>query len=88
MTQLLEGAITLASLAVALFFLRFWRETRDALFAAFAVAFALQGLEHAMRVIAGDPSEAHVVYYLVRLVTFATILGAILRKNLERRRAR
>ena len=34
----------MASGVVALFFLRFWRETRDRLFVIFAAAFALLGI--------------------------------------------
>ena len=37
----IAGAISLGFLAVSLFFLRFWRRTRDSLFLAFAAAFVL-----------------------------------------------
>ena len=37
----LSGAVTFGFFVAALFFLRFWRTTRDELFIAFAVAFAL-----------------------------------------------
>jgi hypothetical protein len=38
------GAIAMASAIVALFFLRFWRDTGDRLFAIFALAFLLLGI--------------------------------------------
>ena len=38
------GAIAMASAVVALFFVRFWRETGDRLFAIFALAFLLLGI--------------------------------------------
>ena len=44
MEQFLMGAIAMASLVVALFFLRFWRKTGDRLFAIFALAFLLLGI--------------------------------------------
>jgi hypothetical protein len=44
MEQFLMGAIAMASTIVALFFLRFWRETGDRLFAMFALAFLLLGI--------------------------------------------
>src|SRR5215831_2435288 len=40
LTSTLVGAAATASLVVALFFLRFWRQTRDSLFFWFAIAFA------------------------------------------------
>ena len=44
MEQFIMGAIAMASAVVALFFLRFWRETGDRLFAIFASAFVLLGI--------------------------------------------
>jgi hypothetical protein len=44
MEQFIMGAIAMASLIAALFFLRFWRETGDRLFAMFALAFLLLGI--------------------------------------------
>jgi Family of unknown function (DUF5985) len=43
MEQFIMGAIAMASTVVALFFLRFWRDTGDRLFAMFALAFFLLG---------------------------------------------
>ena len=40
----LSGAVALGFFVCALFFLRFWRRTRDALFLAFALAFVLMGI--------------------------------------------
>ena len=39
MNQLVSGAMVMAYLAAGLFFLRFWRQTHDRLFAMFAAAF-------------------------------------------------
>jgi hypothetical protein len=44
MEQFIMGAIAMASAVVALFFLRFWRDTGDRLFAMFALAFLLLGI--------------------------------------------
>ena len=49
LSNFLSGAITMGFLAGGLFFLRFWRETRDQLFLTFAVAFWLLGLVQAIR---------------------------------------
>jgi len=77
----LSGAVTLGFAAAALFFLRFWRDTRDELFLAFAVAFLLLGIAQAILALGGIPDEQRSWVYLVRLVAFLTIILAILRKN-------
>ncbi|WP_025560333.1 DUF5985 family protein [Sphingomonas sp. UNC305MFCol5.2] len=80
----LSGAVTLGFAAAALFFLRFWRDTHDELFLAFAAAFFLLGIGQAILALGGVPDEQRSWVYLVRLVAFLTILFAILRKNRAR----
>lgn len=41
MNAVLLGAVAMASFVATLFFLKFWRQTRDRFFLLFAVAFAL-----------------------------------------------
>jgi Family of unknown function (DUF5985) len=77
----LSGAITLAFLVAALFFLRFWRRTHDGLFLAFAIAFALLGLGQAVQALANIPQEERSFIFLIRLAAFTIILAAIVRKN-------
>ena len=76
----LSGAVTLAFAIAALFFLRFWRKTNDSLFAAFAVAFGLLGLNQALLVLTDMSSEERSWLYLLRLAAFLLIL-AIAQKN-------
>jgi hypothetical protein len=77
----LSGAITLGSVFAALFFLRFWRDTRDELFLSFSIAFLLLGTAQAILALGGVPSEYRSWVYLVRLAAFVLILIAIVRKN-------
>ena len=77
----LAGAISMACLTIALFFLRFWRRTGDRLFLAFAVAFGLLMLERVILVALAASHEFAPYVYLVRLVAFAVIIGAVLDKN-------
>ena len=77
----LSGAITLGFLVAGLFFLRFWRRTRDSLFLAFAVAFALLGSGQAVQALANIPQEERSYIFLIRLAAFAIILAAVVRKN-------
>jgi hypothetical protein len=79
------GALALGFLAVGLFFLKFWRRTRDGLFLAFALAFALLAANQAVPVLAGVPNENQGYVYLLRLAAFVLIIAAVLRKNLGRR---
>ncbi len=77
----LSGAITLGFLVAGLFFLRFWRRTRDGLFLAFAIAFVLLGIGQAIQALANIPQEERSYIYLIRLAAFTIILAAIIRKN-------
>ena len=77
----LSGAIAAGFLVAGLFFLRFWRKTRDGLFAAFAVAFWLLGLNQALLAFSSVPAEERTWLYLLRLAAFVLILVAIWRKN-------
>jgi len=77
----LYGAVTFGFLLAGLFFLRFWRKTRDQLFLAFALAFWLMGLAQGLLALANIPVEERSWVYLLRLAAFALILAAIARKN-------
>lgn len=86
MTDLLTGAITMASLVIALFFLRFWRNTRDRFFLYFAASFCIEGVHRLYSALIDAGGEDSPLHYLVRLLAYGLILWAILEKNLPRRR--
>ncbi|HEX5414476.1 MAG TPA: DUF5985 family protein [Chloroflexota bacterium] len=77
----LSGAVALGFAGCALFFLRFWRRTREELFLAFAVAFLLLGTSQTILALANIPTEERGSIYLIRLLAFLLILIAIFRKN-------
>ena len=81
MTDALQGGSIVAAAAVALFFLRFHRQTGDRFFALFAVAFAIFALNRIVLLILDDDSEARTVVYLVRALAFGLIVFAIVDKN-------
>lgn len=85
MTQLLAGGIAMGSLIIALFFLRFWRDTGDRFFLYFALSFAIEGMHRLFASLGGVQDEASPLHYLVRLLAYLLILWAILEKNLPRR---
>lgn len=77
----LLGVIVTASLTAAGFFWRFYRQTRDTLFLAFAAAFAIEGVNRIAFLLVDKPSEGSPIIYMVRLVAFLLLLGAIVAKN-------
>lgn len=77
----LSGAITAGFVVAGLFFLRFWKRTRDELFFSFALAFWLLGLCQALLAFSIIPVEERSWLYLLRLAAFLLILVSIWRKN-------
>lgn len=80
-----SGLITAGYTVAGVFFLSFWRRTKDSLFAVFAVAFWLMALNQALPVVLGIPREEQGGIYLLRAAAFTLIILAILRKNLSGR---
>jgi hypothetical protein len=77
----LLGVIVTASLACGVFFLKFWKRTRDPLFLAFGAAFVIEGLNRLGFLFIDNPYEGSPTIYVVRLLAFGLILAAIVRKN-------
>lgn len=86
MNDMLLGAVVLATMVAALFFLRFWRTTGDRFFLIFALSFFIDGLNRMFLTPATPATEEVPTYYLVRLISYALILYAIVDKNLSRRK--
>jgi uncharacterized membrane protein HdeD (DUF308 family) len=80
----LLGFIAACSLSAALFFLRFWRDTRDSLFLAFTVFFILQGFSYIFILRLSHPNEGSLWLFLLRLISVLSVLGAILWKNSQK----
>lgn len=84
LTSMLIGAAATASFVVALFFLRFWRQTRDSLFLWFSIAFATEAATRSLEGLIPVSDEHQPLLYIPRLVTFAVIIIAIVQKNRPR----
>jgi hypothetical protein len=80
-SAVLQGAVAMASGVAALFFLRFWRQTRDSFFLLFAAAFAIDALARFVLGFAELSEETQPLVYSARLITFGLIIIAIIRKN-------
>ena len=81
MIEFLSGAATMGFVIAAVFFLRFWRKTRDRFFVAFSIAFFLLALNQALAQWLGAADERVMYTYLLRVLGFIIILAAIIDKN-------
>lgn len=81
LTAFLSGAVVMGFGLAGLFFLRFWKDTRDELFLAFTLSFWLLGLTQALLEFANVREEERSWLFLLRLAAFVIILIAIWRKN-------
>jgi hypothetical protein len=81
LVQTMYGALVMGAFVIGLFFLRYWRETRDRLFAMFALAFWALGVNWFGLALLATTQEARTAFYLLRLVAFALIIAAIVDKN-------
>lgn len=85
MESFTAGAIVFGYIVVGVFFLRFWRRTRDSLFAIFALAFFVLAANGTIVTLSSIEREALSWVYLIRAAAFMLIIAAIVRKNLPRR---
>jgi len=77
----IQGAVAMGCAIVAVFFLRFWRQTVDRLFLFFAVAFAVLAVDYIMLGLFSSATEWRIPVFVVRLCAFAVILAGIIDKN-------
>ena len=78
------GAVAMGFVVAALFFLRFWQESRDRLFGLFALGFLMLACNRLVIVLLHENVENSLVPYLMRLIAFGIILLAVIDKNLRR----
>lgn len=81
MNDLLQGAIVLASLAVGLFFLRFWKSSGDRFFLFFCLSFWIDAMSRLYFRFPPNQMEEIPHYFLLRLFSYSLILVAIFDKN-------
>lgn len=82
LSYFLGGGIVLGYCMIGLFFLRFWRRTRDAFFGYFAFAFFTLGVGRVIEAIVRTHQASTPAVYLFRLLAFMIIIFAIMHKNL------
>jgi 4-hydroxybenzoate polyprenyltransferase len=79
------GAIAATSFVAAIFFLRFWRDSRDRLFALFSAGFVALTLNYAALAVVRPDDESRHLVYIVRLLAFGLILAGVIDKNTRAR---
>ena len=84
--SVLMGAVATTSFVAALFFLRFWRQTRDTFFLLFAIAFGLDAVSRIALGVSQVSEQTEPLFYLARLLMFGLIIVAIIQKNRPSRR--
>ena len=77
----LHGAVAMGCTVVAVFFLRFWQQSRDRLFLRFAAAFFTLALSYALLGLLTFATEWRLYVFVVRLLAFCMILYGIFEKN-------
>ena len=92
MNDFISGALVTGYIVAGLFFLRFWKQSRDRLFAWFALAFWVLAIQRiSLSLLTTDVRggeqlvEGQLFFYCLRLLAFVLILIAILDKNRTRR---
>jgi MFS family permease len=82
----LQGICAAGAWAAGLFFLHFWYENRDRLFAFFGIAFWLMAASWALLGLISPTEETRPYVYGLRLVAFLLIIVAMVDKNRGRER--
>lgn len=85
MNLALLGAIAMASLVAGLFFLRFWKDTKDRFFLFFSISFFVEGVNRFALAMTSNPNEERPFVYFVRFLAFLLIFVAIVDKNIGKK---
>ena len=81
MRLFISGMLAMGYAVAALFFFRFWRRSRDRLFAFFSIAFALLAFHRIALSAAEGLGGPEWAYSALRLIAYLTILAAIVDRN-------
>jgi len=80
---LATGMLGALCVVAGVFFLRFWRDSRDSFFLAFAASFLVKACNHISIAFMPRPNHASPWNYVVSFCSSALILAAIVQKNLK-----
>ncbi|MBX9693298.1 MAG: hypothetical protein K2Z81_12995 [Cyanobacteria bacterium] len=83
--QFLSGSTMMAEIGIAVFFFKFWRNSKDRLFAYFAFSFITLAISQIVVFCYGDKGNFSLYGYSVRLIAFALIIVGIVEKNIPQK---
>ncbi len=86
MNRFFLGLLTALSATAAVFFLKFWKESKDRLFGFFSAAFGVLAVDWLVRALVNVQHESQHYLYLIRLLAFLLIIAGIADKNRSRKR--
>lgn len=81
MMDVLSGILVALDAVAGLFFIKFWAASRDRLFAMFAAAFWILGIQRLLLAATRTMFEDQAIFYSLRLLAFVIIIVAIVDKN-------
>ena len=81
MIGVISGMLVAGYVVAALFFARFWSQSRDRLFGLFSAAFALLAVQRLALSLIHAAIEEQTALYVLRLLAFGIIAFAIIDKN-------
>ena len=84
MNHFLLGILVAFSAAIAVLFLKLWRQSRDRLFGFFAAAFVMLAVDWSAQAVLSPRHESQHYLFLIRLVAFLMIIAGIVSKNRSR----
>lgn len=76
-----SGMIVMADLVAALFFLKFWKHSRDRLFAYFTAAFLVLAIQRSVLTLGDHSDVVELMTYALRALAFIVIIIGIIDKN-------
>lgn len=79
----LNGVAAMACLAVAAFFVRFWRESADRVFACLAAAFVIFAINYGLLGLLPYADDRRTYAFALRLIGFVAILVGVMVKGRE-----
>lgn len=78
----LRGGTMVAFFAIAVFFFRSWRRTKDVFFLSFGAAFLTMAAEQKVALFTGGNADLSPAAYWLRILAFLLIICGIVVKNL------
>lgn len=81
MNVFLLGMLSMAAAGCSVFFLRFFRQTRDRLFLLLSLAFVMLAVNWGLVGLLNPQAETRHFFFVPRLIAFALIVAAVIDKN-------